>query len=143
MKRPRGPRLWVIALLAFSMPEASATAQDMSLALDAIATKARESRQLPGLSVAVQLGDRLLLAKGYGEADLENHVPASAETVYEIGSITRTFTAALVWKLASQGRLSVEDPVTKWLPMFSSKAARGVTLRHLLTNTSGVRITQT
>jgi CubicO group peptidase (beta-lactamase class C family) len=114
-----------------------ATAQDITSTLDAIAAKARESRNLPGLSVAVRLGDRVLLAKGYGQADLENRGPATAETVYHIGSITRPITAAAVLKLVSQGRLRLDDAVTSRVPAFSLKAP-GVTLRHLLTHTSGI-----
>ena len=114
-----------------------ATAQDISSTLDAIAATARESRLLPGLSVAVRSRERLLLAKGYGEADVENHVPASADTMYQIGSITRAFTAASVFKLVSQGRLNLDDLVASRLPKISLNV-QDVTLRHLLTHTSGI-----
>jgi D-alanyl-D-alanine carboxypeptidase len=115
----------------------STTAQDISAALDSIASTSQDSRRLPGVSVSVQLGDKLLLAKGYGEADVENHVPATAETVYQIGSITRAFTAASVLKLVSQGQLRLDDRVASRLPMFSLKE-QGVTIGHLLTHTSGI-----
>jgi len=129
---------WLAVLVVITlMRNTSVSAQDMSSALDAIAARVHQSRQLAGLSVAVRLGERLLLTKGYGEADVENHVPATADTMYQIGSITKAFTAASVFKLVSQGKLGLDDQVATRLPMLSLKA-QGVTLRHLLTHTSGI-----
>lgn len=129
---------WIgVAIVAALMFGPRVAAQEITSTLDAIAARARESRQLPGVNVAVRLGDRMLLAKGYGQADIENHVPATAETVYQIGSITRVFTAASVLKLVSQGQLRLDDPVAIRLPTFSLQA-KGVTIGHLLTHTSGI-----
>ena len=136
MRSTHGRCFSVIAVAAL-MHGISVSAQVSSSTLGAIAARARESRHLPGLSVAVRLGERPLLAEGYGEADVENHVPATAETVYHIGSITRAFTAAAILKLVSQGRLKLDDSVTARLPMFALQAP-GVTLRHLLTHTSDI-----
>lgn len=119
------------------MADTSVSLQDISRTLDEIAASARQSRQLPGLSVAVRLGQRVLLAKGYGEADVENHVPTTADTIYQIGSITRAFTAASVFRLVSEGKVSLDDRVASRLPKISLKA-QSVTLRHLLTHTSGI-----
>lgn len=127
----------VVATVVALLPAAPVVAQDYASTLDAVAAKARESRQLPGLSVAVRLDDRVVLAKGYGRADLENQVPATADTVYHIGSITRPFTAASVLKLVSQGKLRLDDDVRRLLPTFALPP-NGITLRHLLTHTAGI-----
>jgi CubicO group peptidase (beta-lactamase class C family) len=109
-------------------------------ALDSIDGYIREELarwRIPGLSVAVLRADSVLLTRGYGFADLEHHVPATDSTVYETGSVTKQFTAAAVVMLSEQGRLSLDDPITRFLPE-GSTTWRGVTIRHLLTHTSGI-----
>jgi CubicO group peptidase (beta-lactamase class C family) len=85
----------------------------------------------------VKRGDDLLLAKGYGLADMENALPATAETVYNIGSVTKQFTAAAIMQLVERGKVGLDDLVTKYLPDFPNQGYE-VTIRHLLTHTSGV-----
>jgi len=85
----------------------------------------------------VKRGDDLLLAKGYGLADMENAAPATAETVYHIGSVTKQFTAAAIMQLVERGEIGLDDPVTKYLPDFPDRGHK-VTIRHLLTHTSGI-----
>ena len=94
-------------------------------------------QRVPGISVAVLRGDSVLLARGYGYANVEHHVPASDSTVYEVGSVTKQFTAAAVVMLSEQGRLSLDDPIVRSLPEGSGVWPR-VTIRHLLTHTSGI-----
>jgi CubicO group peptidase (beta-lactamase class C family) len=91
-----------------------------------------------GLSVAVQRGADLLLAKGYGSADLENSVPITTETVFRIGSITKQFTAVSVLRLMERGRIRLQDPITRFLPGFPTQG-HTVTIHHLLTHTSGIK----
>jgi CubicO group peptidase (beta-lactamase class C family) len=93
--------------------------------------------RIPGLSLAVLRGDSLVLVHGYGYANIELQVPASDSTVYESGSIAKQFTAAAIVMLSEQGRLSLDDPITRFLPEGSTKW-RGITIRHLLTHTSGI-----
>ena len=92
---------------------------------------------IPGMSVAVLRGDSVLLARGYGYANVELRVPASDSTVYQSGSVGKQFTAAAVVMLAEQGRLSLDDPITRFLPE-GPAAWRRITVRHLLTHTSGI-----
>ena len=94
-------------------------------------------QQIPGLSVAVLRGDRILLARGYGFANLEHRVPASDSTIYQSGSLGKQFTAAAVGLLAQQGRIDVEDRITKWFPE-GKGVWDSITVRHLLTHTSGI-----
>jgi len=90
-----------------------------------------------GLAVLVAQDGRILFEKGYGQADRERHLPATAQTKFRIGSITKQFTAAAILKLQEEGKLSVHDKLAKYIPDFP----RGdeVTLDHLLTHTSGIR----
>ena len=94
-------------------------------------------QRIPGLSVAVLRGDSVVLARGYGSANLENHVPATDSTVYEVGSISKQFTAAAIVLLSQRGHLGIDDVITRYLPEGSSIWS-GVTIRHLLTHTSGI-----
>ncbi|MFN6962216.1 MAG: serine hydrolase domain-containing protein [Pyrinomonadaceae bacterium] len=108
-----------------------------SSAIDAFAKREMATRNIPGMSVAVVKNGRLVLAKGYGLADLENRVPATESTVYSIASVTKIFTAMAVMRLVEDGRVSLGDPVAKYFPELP-EAWRAVTIRHLLSHTSGI-----
>jgi CubicO group peptidase (beta-lactamase class C family) len=90
-----------------------------------------------GLSVAVARRGTVVFADGYGFADLQGEVPASADTVYGIGSITKQFTAAAMLRLQEQGRLTLDDEIHKFLPGYPSHG-RPITIRQILTHTSGI-----
>ena len=92
----------------------------------------------PGLSVLVQRDGQKLLRKGYGLASIEHGVAATPKTVYRIGSITKQFTGAAVALLAEQGKLSVDDPITKFFPDYPVHGYV-ITVRHLLNHTSGIK----
>lgn len=92
---------------------------------------------VPGACVLVLRDGAPLFRRAYGLADLEQHVPAVPATNYRLASMTKQFTAAAVLALAEDGRLSLDDPVRKWLPSLPH-AADAVTLRQLLTHTSGL-----
>lgn len=96
-----------------------------------------ERQRIPGISVAILRGDRVLLSRGYGLANLELHVSASDSTIYQSGSLGKQFTAAAVAMLAEQGQLSLDDSMVKWLPE-GAGVWDGITVRHLLTHTSGI-----
>ena len=128
------------ALIA-SLIAATAHAQDTRALVryaDSVASAAVAERRTAGVSVAVVKNGKTILAKGYGFADLENDVPATPETVYRIGSITKQFTAAAIMRLMEQGKLSLDDTLQKFLPGYNTQGNR-VTVRHLLSHTSGIR----
>ena len=105
--------------------------------LDAIAGAAvRESRSV-GITAAVAKGKEILLLKAYGKSDVEGNVPMTVDTVIPIGSVTKQFTAAAILQLRDQGKLGLEDDLTKWLPDFETQGNK-VTIRHLLGHTSGI-----
>jgi CubicO group peptidase (beta-lactamase class C family) len=91
----------------------------------------------PGASVLVLRDATAVFRKSYGFADLEARVPATPATNYRLASMTKQFTAAAILLLAEDGKLTLDDPVRKWLPTLPA-AANGITLRHLLTHTSGL-----
>ena len=90
-----------------------------------------------GIVAAVVKGKDTLLLKAYGKADVEGDVPMTVDTVFPIGSVTKQFTAAAILQLRDQGKLSLDDDITKWLPDFETRGNK-VTLRHLLGHTSGI-----
>ena len=97
----------------------------------------RENRAI-GLVAAVMKGNDTVLMKAYGKADLEWDVPMTTDAMFEIGSVSKQFAAAAILQLLDAGKLSLDDPITKWLP-FVGASGNKVTLRHLLTHTSGIR----
>jgi CubicO group peptidase (beta-lactamase class C family) len=94
-------------------------------------------QRIPGMSVAVLRGDSVLLARGYGYANLEHRVPATDSTIYQSGSVGKQFTAAAIVTLAGEGRLGLDDPIGKYFPG-RPRVWHKVTIRHLLTHTSGI-----
>lgn len=111
---------------------------DLVAKIDSLAAATLVDGRVSGFSIGVKRGGDLLLAQGYGLADLENQVPAGPHTVYRIGSITKQFTAAAIVQLAERGVLDLEDPLTKFWPDYPTQG-HNPTIRHLLTHTSGVR----
>jgi CubicO group peptidase (beta-lactamase class C family) len=92
----------------------------------------------PGCSLAVYRNGAIAYAQGYGMASLELGVPITPQTVFDIGSTSKQFTAFSILLLQQRGRLSVEDDIRKFLPEIRDYGKR-VTLHHLMTHTSGMR----
>jgi CubicO group peptidase (beta-lactamase class C family) len=105
--------------------------------LDSIAQSGVTEKRVAGLAAAVVKGNDTLLLKGYGKADLEWDVAMPADAMFEIGSVTKQFTAAAILQLRDDGKLSLDDDVTRWLPDFNT-AGNKVPLRRLLDHTSGI-----
>ena len=104
---------------------------------DIDALLARYDGDVPGASVLAVKDGETVLAKSYGYADLEARVRATPQTNYRLASVTKQFTAASILLLAEDGKLSIDDPVKRWLPSLPA-AADAVTIRHLLSHTSGL-----
>jgi D-alanyl-D-alanine carboxypeptidase len=129
-----------VALLMFGSPAAAQAPERAALLIriDSVVEAEMKKAKVPGMSVAVQRGGDVLLAKGYGIADLEHGVPATVETVYRIGSITKQFTATATMRLVEQGKVGLQDEITKYLPNYPTQGHK-VTIHHLLTHTSGIK----
>lgn len=110
----------------------------LAATVDSLVAEYRDVTHAPGVSVSVVRGGRdTLVLGGYGYANVEHDVPATPETVYRIGSISKQFTAAAVLRLAEQGRLSLDDSIRTHLPLLPP-AWSGIRVRHLLNHTSGI-----
>lgn len=93
----------------------------------------------PGAAVLVMKGDSVVFSKGYGLADLKTKEPITPKTLFNLGSISKTFVASAILILQERGKLSVEDSLLKYFPAFKNKTiARQVKIKHLLTHTSGL-----
>jgi CubicO group peptidase (beta-lactamase class C family) len=131
---------WLVAAIAAGMasaaPAAYATTVDISAVDRYIAAEMRAQR-IPGLSLAVRQAGRIVYVKSYGVATLEHPVAASPDTLFQIGSIGKQFTAAAVMLLARDGKLRLDDPLSKYLPEIPP-AWNEVTLRLMLNHQSGI-----
>jgi CubicO group peptidase (beta-lactamase class C family) len=92
----------------------------------------------PGCAAAVSLNGETVFEKAFGLADLEHNVPNTAQTIFESGSVAKQFTAASLVLLQQDGKLSLDDPVRKYIPELPDYGAP-LTIRHLLNHTSGLR----
>lgn len=91
----------------------------------------------PGAAVLVKWKGEVVLRKGYGMAQMDLGIPVAPEQVFEIGSVTKQFTAAILLRLAEQGKLALSDPITKYFPQMTFGGAT-ITLEQLLAHTAGV-----
>jgi len=92
----------------------------------------------PGISAAVSDGGRIVFSAGAGYADLESLAPATGETVYDIGSVSKVQTAVAIMQLVEKGKVRLEDDIRTYVPGFPDKGAR-ISIRNLMTHTSGIR----
>ena len=106
-------------------------------AIDAIFAK-YDHTTVPGCAVGVFRNGQTIFGRGYGMADLNQGVPITTNTVFYIASTSKQFTAMSTALLAEQGKISLDDPVRKWVPELPAVADR-VTIRHLVHHTSGLR----
>jgi serine beta-lactamase-like protein LACTB, mitochondrial len=113
-------------------------ATDLSPQVDAIATQQLERQHIPAMTVAISSEGRLVYSKGFGTADLENKVPADADTLIRTGSIAKSITAVAAMTLVEAGKLDLDAPIQKYCPAFPKKKWT-ITTRQLLTHTSGIR----
>jgi CubicO group peptidase (beta-lactamase class C family) len=125
---------WLFAAL-FAFGGCSPAAHDPSDRIDALMRSYQGA--VPGASVLVVRDGLPVFRHAYGLANLEAGTPATAATNYRLASMTKQFTAASILLLAEDGRLTLRDPVRKWLPSLPA-AANDITLKHLLTHTSGL-----
>ena len=127
--------LTLAAMLAVSACAEQTSA--LSAKVDAAVRQQMKDQRIPGLSLAVVRNGKVIKAAGYGFANLEVSAPAKVDTIFQAGSITKQFTASAVMLLAEQGKLSLDDSITKYFPE-APAAWKGITIRHLLTHSSGI-----
>lgn len=122
-------------LLSFLLISAAVIKAD---AVDNLVRSRMQERNIPGAAIAVIKNGKVLKVKGYGVASLEFGVPAVTETVFEIGSVSKQMTAAGIMLLAEDGKVDLDEKISKYLPK-TPDSWNEVTVRHLLTHTSGIK----
>jgi CubicO group peptidase (beta-lactamase class C family) len=132
------PLLMIISLLVLttcksrqSLPPSTITKIDKIFA-------AWDKSNSPGCAVGIVRNDSLIFAKGYGMANLEYSIPNSPSTIYHMASISKQFTAFSIVLLARQGKLKLDDEISKYLSWFPNLNEK-ITIRNLLNHTSGIR----
>jgi CubicO group peptidase (beta-lactamase class C family) len=125
----------IIAALAIMLSILTCNAQDLGKRIDFLIEKAVKINRFNG-SVLVCKAGKIVYEKAYGYQDADKHISNTSNTIYQIGSTTKEFTAAVILKLAEQGKLSLEDKLSKYFPAY--KRGNEITIKHLLTHTSGI-----
>lgn len=106
--------------------------------IDPIVEAARSELKLPGVSIAIMRGHKLIFAKGYGLADREAGVVPSAGTIYPIASLSKQFTAAAIMKLVEERQVRLDEAVATYVPGYHVTQTPVLRIRHLLYQTSGI-----
>ena len=142
-----GPALLRLAILSVVIPALEGCGSGASppsvtppsglgSAVDAVVESSTQQSGVPGITVAIAKNGAMLYVQGYGVTDLPTHQPMRPAVIFEIGSITKQFTAALIMKFQEQGKLHVADSMASYLPEYGFPAA--ITIRMLLSQTSGL-----
>lgn len=135
-----GGRLAAVFVVAFFVAATVAQAAGLTRAqtarIDAIVQRAMTQQHLGGVEVGVGRNGRLLFARGYGMRDRARHLPVTAQTLFAVGSITKSFTATAVMLLVQSGRVQLDVPIATYLP--GVPHAHQITVRELLDQTSGL-----
>ena len=105
--------------------------------VDALVRDEMDRQGVPGVAIAIARRGELLAAKGYGQANVEHRVPVTSETIFQSGSVGKTFTAALVMTLVEEGKVALDSPVTRYFPD-APPSWQAVKVHHLLSHTSGI-----
>ena len=92
---------------------------------------------LPGFSIAVVKDARTVYAAGFGARDPQKNLPATPDTLFGIGSVTKSFVAVAILQLAEQGKLKLDDPVSAYVPLELGRPGQPITIRNLLTHSQG------
>lgn len=95
-----------------------------------------KKRQIPGLAVAVVKNGEIIKLKGYGVASIEHNVAVTPDTVFDLASVTKSFTATAIMMLVEEGRIGLDHRITEYVPN-APAAWNDITVRHLLTHTAG------
>jgi D-alanyl-D-alanine carboxypeptidase len=131
------PRLRVFFFVCLAATAGRAEMSSTPAHLDEVASRYFKADE-PGAVVLVMRDGIPLLRKAYGLGDLEQSVPMRADAVFEIGSITKQFTAVAILQLVEEGKIHLSDDITRFLPDYPTHG-KTITIAHLLTHTSGIQ----
>ncbi len=128
----------LMLLTAAWATNATATENDLGPKIDALFTE-HDAWDRPGLAISVVRDGDLQYARGYGCANLEYDIPITPATVFHVASVSKQFTSFSIVLLAEEGKLALDDDVHKYLPDDVPDFGPTITLRHLMSHTSGIR----
>jgi len=128
--------LLILSIFSFK-PFSTVSAQTLEKKIDSLILKDFNDKNGPGGVFMVAQHGKISYQKAFGKANLELDVNLTPGNVFQLGSITKQFTAIAILMLEEQGKLSVNDPVSKYVPDYP--AGSNITLHHLLTHTSGIK----
>jgi len=130
--------LYLFISLLYISPSSFAQQKTINFSeLEATVNEELKATNIPGAAVAVVIGDRVVFAKGFGVSDIETGTPVNPDTLFRIASTTKMLTAAAAVALAQQGKLELNAPIGKYLPLSPKLAS--VTMNQLLSHTAGIR----
>jgi CubicO group peptidase (beta-lactamase class C family) len=130
---PRTLRL-VIALFLFADASFAATHAEQ---IDTLLRAYNEKKQFNGSALVAENG-KVILSKGYGFANMEWQIPNTPDTKFRLGSITKQFTSMVIMQLVNEGKIGLDEKITTYLTDYRKDTGDKVTVRHLLTHTSGI-----
>ncbi|WP_298222549.1 serine hydrolase domain-containing protein [Flavobacterium sp.] len=113
------------------------SAQNLEAGIDSLLVRVFKDKNGPGGTFLVAKAGDIIYQKSFGKANLELNVDLTAENVYQIGSMTKQFTAISILILEEKGTLNVNDPISKYIPDYPM--GEKITIHHLLTHTSGIK----
>ena len=122
-------------------PQTLHESPDTQSKIDSVVNDFRSVWQVPGIALGIIKDNNIYLKKGYGYADVEKQIPVTSQTLFSIGSSTKSFTACGLAMLADEGKVSWEDPVSRHLPIFRLKnkwASDSATLIDILSHQTGL-----
>ncbi len=128
--------LIIIAVLAINS-QSICYGQDLESNIDSLLQEKYPS-DAPGATFLISKNENIIYKKAFGLANLELNVPMQSENVFEIGSITKQFTAISILMLMERGKLDLNDEITKFIPDYPTLGKK-ITIHHLLTHTSGIK----
>lgn len=131
-------RFWMVATqVIFLTASITISGQDRQQQVDALIKAEMAKLHIPGAAVAVLRNGKTELLKGYGLANIEQKIPVTPDTMFQIASTTKPFTAMTIMMLVEEGKVSLDDKAIKYLPWLPAIYSE-VTVRQLLTHTSGI-----
>jgi CubicO group peptidase (beta-lactamase class C family) len=114
-----------------------ALSADQQQAIDSFVQKEMATQRIPGLAIGIYSRGHILLAKGYGLSNVELNVPVKAETIFQSGSVGKQFVSAAIMMLVEEGKISLDDSVTKYFPD-APATWKPILIKNLLSHTSGL-----
>lgn len=120
----------------------TANASNLQEEVDLVVNQAIQDKRIVGAVILIYQNGTEVYRGAHGFSDRENNIPMSTDTIFRFSSLSKTITSVAALRLIDAGKLNLDDPVTKWLPTFKPQTSDGrsptITIRHLLTHTSGL-----